>query len=52
MLKIECSEHNLHLSIPTLEKEFQLQDIHENIITLQKHHEEFPDCKFQEVQTS
>lgn len=46
MEKIVCHKHKLELSIPTTDKEFQLDVMHENIIQLCSHHKQFPSCKF------
>ena len=46
MEKTVCHEHKLELNIPTMDKEFLLDIMHENIIQLQSHHKQFPRCKF------
>lgn len=52
MQKIVCDEHKLELNIPTTDKEFLLGNMHGNIIQLQLHHKQFPNCKFEKVQES
>lgn len=50
MQGIFCQEHRLELDIPTTDSEFLLSKMHDNIIQLQLHHKQFPNCKFQEVE--
>ena len=49
MEKVVCHEHKLELNIPTTDTEFLLDNMHDNIIELQLHHKQFPNCKFFEV---
>ncbi len=49
MQKIVCNKHRLELIIPTTEDEFLLGKMHDKIMIIQSHHEQFPNCKFCEV---
>ena len=49
MQRITCTTHELELDIPTLDEEFLLGKMHDNISQLQLHHKEFPTCKFSKV---
>ena len=50
MQNIFCQEHRFELNIPTTDGEFLLGKMHDNIMQLQSHHKQFPNCKFLEVQ--
>ena len=49
MKRVVCSEHKFKLSIPTTDEEFFLGKMHDNIIQIQLHHKQFPNCKFEEI---
>ena len=47
MQKIVCKKHGMELNIPTTDGEFLMGKMHEDITHLKKHHEQFPECKFE-----
>lgn len=52
MKKIVCITHEIELELPTKDREFLIGNMHDNIVQLQSHHKQFPNCKFEEVQES
>lgn len=49
MKEIACKNHSLQLTIPTTEDEFRSGKYHQDVEHCQAHHEEYPECKFEEV---
>jgi len=49
MLTIKCITHNVNYRIPQTNEEFLSGDYHNDVISVQDHIDEFPDCIFQEV---
>ena len=46
---VKCSIHGLEFKIPASKEEFLSGKLHEQVELCVKHHEEFPDCKFEKV---
>ena len=44
MRKIRCVGHGIEFQIPTTEEEFLSGKLHEDVIHIQKHIEDFPQC--------
>ena len=44
---VKCLIHGGKFSLPVTEEEFQEGKLHDQVELCVKHHEEFPDCKFE-----
>ncbi len=52
MRTIQCNKHKLQFTIPTEDREFQSCKFHDEIEYCHSHHEQYPNCKFEEVEKS
>jgi hypothetical protein len=50
MKKIMCNRHKKEFVIPTRDEEFISGKWHKEVVNIQAHSVEFPDCKFREYQ--
>ncbi len=49
MRKISCKTHGTKFVIPVTDEEYLFANMHENIVKLQEHHQQYPECRFEEV---
>lgn len=52
MKKIMCNKHKREFVIPTRDEEFISGKWHQQVVNIQAHCVEFPDCEFREYQES
>jgi hypothetical protein len=45
MRTVKCSIHNVEFTLPTTEEEFHSGQMHEEVMRIQLHSEEYPKCK-------
>jgi len=50
MKKFKCNIHGIVAQIPTTDDEFLHGKFHQDVEKCHNHHEEFPKCRFEEVQ--
>lgn len=50
MKKIICIEHSIEFQLPTTEEEFLSGKLHEEIIRIQSHIGDYPDCRLEKVE--
>lgn len=49
MRTIQCNQHGMKFSIPTIDSEFQSGKHHQEVERCHLHHKQYPNCKFEEV---
>ncbi len=45
MKKIRCIVHSIEFQLPTTEEEFLLGKLHDEVLRIQLHNEDYPQCK-------
>jgi hypothetical protein len=46
---VKCLIHEVGFRLPSTEKEFQAGELHDQVELCVKHHEEFPNCRFEKT---
>jgi len=45
MKRIQCIKHNVEFELPTTKEEFLSGELHDEVLRIQSHNEDFPQCK-------